>query len=125
MEEQYWDGVASTYSDQIFDTLANDRNRTIERYIDKVSSRDKTIADFGCGVGKYLSLLSSRFKAVQAIDHSENLLEIARRSNAKLTNITFVKADLSDRSIEFAPVDAAISVNVLLSPDVSKRSLVL
>src|SRR5215813_3273002 len=125
MEEQYWDGVASTYNDQIFDTLANDRHRIISSFIERIATRHKSVADFGCGVGKYLPLLSSKFKSVQAIDHSEKLLGIARRRTASLSNITFVKADLSDPRVALSPVDAAISINVLLSPDVDKRGLVL
>jgi SAM-dependent methyltransferase len=124
-EESYWDGVAATYDDQVFNTLENDRNGTIVQYVDRIASRRLTVADFGCGAGKYVSLLSSRFKDVIAIDHSDRLLEIARKKFGKLPNVTFLKADLANPSQKLPPVDAAISMNVLLSPDWQKRANLL
>jgi SAM-dependent methyltransferase len=124
-EESYWDGVASTYDDQVFNTLENDRNGTILRHIDRISSRSSTAADFGCGAGKYVQLLSSRFKKVQAIDHSGKLLDIARAACRPLPNVTFIKADLASLAVRLPKVDAAISMNVLLSPDAVKRTAVL
>jgi SAM-dependent methyltransferase len=125
MNERYWDGVAPSYDDQIFNTLANDLSGVIRRRIDKIASAERTVGDFGCGVGKYVRLLSDKFKIVHAIDHSSGLLDIAKRNCGNLPNVNFLKADLSDPKIKLPRVDCAISINVLLTPDVTKRSGVL
>jgi SAM-dependent methyltransferase len=117
MNEKYWDGVAATYDDQVFNTLANDRHRAIARSINRIASNSASVADFGCGVGKYVRLLSSKFRRVIAIDHSGKLLEIARHVCGDLENVIYVKADLADRRVSLPQVDAAISINVLLTPD--------
>src|SRR5437867_2615711 len=74
MSAQFWDTVASRFDDEIFNTLSNDRSRTILRHIDRFSSTDSTVCDFGCGVGRYLPLLAERFKAVCAVDISRKCL---------------------------------------------------
>src|SRR5215467_10030004 len=120
-EESYWDGVAETYDDEVFNTLANDRNGTIVEYIDRIASHDLDVGDFGCGAGKYVRLLSSRFKSVTAIDHAKKLLDRARLACADLPNVNYIKADLVTPRVKLEPVDAGVSMNVLLSPDAGKR----
>ena len=80
MSAQFWDTVASRFDDEIFNTLSNDRSRTILRHIDRFSSTDSTVCDFGCGVGRYLPLLAERFRAVCAVDISRKCLEVAERN---------------------------------------------
>jgi ubiquinone/menaquinone biosynthesis C-methylase UbiE len=121
MNEKYWDGVAATYDVQVFNTLANDRNRAIARSINRLASSSASVADFGCGVGKYVRLLSSKFRKVVAIDHSGKLLDIARHVCGDLKNVSYVKADLTDPRVKLPAVDAAISINVLLTSDTARR----
>jgi ubiquinone/menaquinone biosynthesis C-methylase UbiE len=125
MNAKYWDGVATTYDDQVFNTLASDSSGIIGRSIDRIASKQMTVADFGCGVGKYVRLLSSQFRNVVAIDHSARLLDVARKTCGELSNVEFIQADLTDRNLDLPVADAAISINVLLTPDAAKRAAIL
>jgi SAM-dependent methyltransferase len=121
MNAHFWDTVATTFDDEIFNTLANDRNNTIRYHIDRFSSPDSAACDFGCGVGRYLPLLAERFKAVCAVDISRKCLEVAQRNCASLQNVTFWKLDLSSNHSKLDKFDFAISINVLLAPSLRKR----
>jgi len=121
MSAQFWDTVASRFDDEIFNTLSNDRSRTILRQINRFSSAGSTVCDFGCGVGRYLPLLAERFKAVCAVDISRKCLEVAERNCAALENVTFFKLDLSTNHSGLDRFDFAISINALLEPSLRKR----
>ncbi|HEY3137067.1 MAG TPA: class I SAM-dependent methyltransferase [Blastocatellia bacterium] len=125
MSAQFWDTVASRFDDEIFNTLSNDRSRTILRHIDRFSSADSTVCDFGCGVGRYLPLLAERFKAVCAVDISRKCLQVAERNCSALENVTFRRVDLSTNHSELDKFDFAISINALLEPSLRKRRYAL
>ena len=121
MNAQFWDTVATTFDDEIFNTLANDRNNTIRNHIDRFSSPDLIACDFGCGVGRYLPLLSEKFRAVCAVDISRKCLEVAQRNCASLDNVTYWRLDLSSNHSKLDKFDFAICVNSLLAPSLRKR----
>ena len=121
MSAQSWDTVASSFEDQIFNTLTGDRNNIIRGHIDRFSAADSTVCDFGCGVGRYLPLLSQKFKAVCAVDISKKCLAVAQRKYASLENVTFWRLDLSTNHSKLDKFDFAISINALLEPSLRKR----
>jgi len=121
MNVRFWDTVATSFDDEIFNTLENDRNNIIRRHIDRFSSPDAIACDFGCGVGRYLPLLAERFRKVCAVDISKKCLEVARRNCASLDNITYWKLDLSSNHSKLDKFDFALSVNALLAPSSRKR----
>lgn len=121
MSAQSWDTVATSFEDEIFNTLTGDRNNIIRGHIDRFSSADSAACDFGCGVGRYLPLLSQKFKAVSAVDISKKCLEVAQRKYASLENVTYWKLDLSTNHSKLDKFDFAISINALLQPSLRKR----
>ena len=82
MDEEYWDRLAADYDEEVFSSLDSDDRGLIRSALDGLASRRKTALDLGCGVGKYVGTLSERFGKVIAVDHSTELLEIARRRHA-------------------------------------------
>jgi SAM-dependent methyltransferase len=121
MSAQFWDTVASRFDDEIFNTLANDRHNTILRHIDRFSSLDSTVCDFGCGVGRYLPILAERFRAVCAVDVSRKCLEVAQRDHGELQNVSYWRIDLSSNHCKLDKFDFAICINSLLEPSLRKR----
>ncbi|HEU4576430.1 MAG TPA: hypothetical protein VFS36_15615, partial [Chitinophagaceae bacterium] len=76
MDRKYWEEIAGTYNEEIFDVLRNDKAGVIVQAIEQFASPDKTAMDIGCAVGKWLPLLATNFKFVIAADISANNLDI-------------------------------------------------
>lgn len=125
MSAQIWDTVATSFDDEIFNTLASDRNNIIRSHIERFSSPDLDACDFGCGVGRYLPLLARKFKAVCAVDISKKCLAVAERNCASLDNVSYWKLDLSTNHSKLDKFDFAISINALLDPSLRKRRAAL
>ncbi len=73
----------------------------------------KTALDCGTGNGRHLPLLVAKFEQVYAIDNSEKLLEIAKKNQAKLTNVHFQLADVGLLPFPEASFDAILCAAVL------------
>jgi SAM-dependent methyltransferase len=77
-----------------------------------ILSRDRTVLDIGCGIGRLEVELASRVGAVHGIDVSMQMINAALRRCAPLSNVHLLKvtgrdlADYSDRSF-----DAVIAVD--------------
>lgn len=125
MGEKYWDEIGADYDREIFDTLAGDRTRVIVDHIDRCSSLSAIACDFGCGVGKYLTTLGDRFKSVYAVDISKKLLEQAKQSNRKVSNVVYLKGDIANPSVNVGQVHFALNVNVLIMASVTRRRRIL
>ena len=95
MDRKYWEKIAPDYDEQIFDVLQNDKKNIIRSAIEKVASLSSTVIDIGCAVGKWLPVLSPVFKKVIAVDISEKNLETAKANYPHLTNIDYIRADMS------------------------------
>ena len=125
MNQAYWDKVARHYDDQILDALRSDKNGVIRDCIREHANRNHVAADFGCGVGKTLPLLSRSFSIVDAYDLSGNNIKLARRACATLPNIRYHHHDLSTDVSKRIQVDFAVSINVLLTPSHEIRNAIL
>jgi SAM-dependent methyltransferase len=121
MNEGYWDKVAGDYDGEIFSVLGNDREEVIASKICQFGSKEAA-CDFGCGVGKFLPILSKNFGHVYAVDLSSKLLSQARENCRKLKNISYIKEDLSEGGVKLEKVDFALSVSVAIMPSALKRS---
>ena len=125
MDAKHWDAVAANYDKLIFDSLASDLHGHMTEMLDRLASKRKTAADFGCGVGKYLPALAQRFGHVVAMDHSAECLAIARRRCRHLSRIEFHAFHLGRVQPPIARVDVGLCVNVLLSPSDRERRTIL
>eukprot|EP00039_Didymoeca_costata_P013149 m.195535 g.195535 ORF g.195535 m.195535 type:complete len:314 (-) comp15691_c0_seq26:83-1024(-) len=136
MGERYWDSKAKNYDKEIYDSY-NDAvdNSAITAILERFADRDSSCIDFGCGVGKYLPPLASRFHHVHGIDISQGLLHTAmekvvwkgsgRSRSRVLKNVTLVQADITQPLQGLSPASFGICTNVLLLPDSDKINAML
>ena len=61
MDRNYWERIAPNYSEEIFDVLKNDTGGKIVGAIEEVASKEKTVTDIGCAIGKWIPLLATAF----------------------------------------------------------------
>ncbi len=121
MDVNYWNAFAHEYDDMVIDALTYGRSHLISKTIERFASPDLTAADFGCGPGKLLPWLATKFKAVYGYDFSNKLLATAHKRCKGLANVIIRQADLS-RPVDRIPmVDVAISLNAALMPDTDLR----
>lgn len=125
MDERYWDRVASDYDGEIFDSLTSDQTGILQKRLNEFADPSVRAADAGCGVGKYLPALASRFKHVDAYDLSASLLRQARVAANECDNVRFYKRNFASRSAKVFPVGFALCANVLIMADTAIREAVL
>jgi len=120
MKRSYWEKIAPSYTDEIFDVLAHDKKKIISSAIKKIASRQKTVMDIGCAIGKWLPVLSPLFKKVYAVDISEKNLRIASKLHSDLDNVEYLRVDMSGRK-KLPACDAAICINAILTSSLKDR----
>ena len=125
MDKRYWDNVAADYDDQIHDSFANDHAGIIKRRIQKYAKSAHIACDFGCGIGKYLPMLSKRFKFVYAIDLSQKLLDLAEQNCGQHNNIRYIQSNLSNTKLRIRKSHFAVCANVLIADDRKARTGIL
>jgi 2-polyprenyl-3-methyl-5-hydroxy-6-metoxy-1,4-benzoquinol methylase len=121
MNRNYWERIAPAYEDEIFDVLKNDTSGKIVTAIQQLASAKKTVVDIGCAVGKWLPLLSAGFKHVTATDIAAENLAIAKKKYTALTNVEYIRTDMSDGKAALTPCDVAICINAILTDSLPKR----
>jgi SAM-dependent methyltransferase len=121
MDRHYWEKIAPAYNEEIFDVLENDKKAIIHTAINRLAKPSRTVMDIGCAVGKWLPLLSPRFKKVIAVDISEKNLSIAKKTYSKLSNIDYLRADMSGPKLSLHPCHVAICINAILTDSLKKR----
>ncbi|MBI4850055.1 MAG: class I SAM-dependent methyltransferase [Nitrospirae bacterium] len=122
MDVAYWNQVAENYDKEIFSVLAHDEGNLISSRIQELASYRKTASDLGCGIGKFLPILSDSFRHVNAYDISDKCLEQARVNCAGLSNVDYIKADLSKQKSGMPEVDLILCVNAIIMPSISQRA---
>lgn len=70
-------------------------------------------ADFGCGSGRWATLVAPRVKQLICVDASEQALEVARRNLSPFANCSFVHSTVDAAPIEDASLDFGYSLGVL------------
>ena len=123
MDRTYWEKIAPDYNDEIFDVLKNDRKGVIISAVKKIASKNKTVIDIGCAIGKWLPVLSPIFKKVYAVDISAENLEIARRLYPGFTNVAYDRIDMSNPKAKMPSCDVGICINAILTDSLKKRNL--
>lgn len=99
-EQRYWAGPASR--GEVAATLAALRLRT-----------GLTVADFGCGRGRYTSALAPRSSAVLAVDFSLESLRWMVRVNLLPGNVGLVHADITRLRLAPARLDRVLATTPL------------
>jgi SAM-dependent methyltransferase len=71
---------------------------------------EDVVVEIGCGVGRLTRAMAARARHVLALDISEEMLAVARDSNAHLENVTWLHGDgVSLAGVSDAAADACIS----------------
>ena len=123
MNRSYWEKLAPAYNDEIFDVLHNDKKALIRTVIEKHASKEKTVMDIGCAIGKWLPVLSPAFKKVIAIDISAKNLAIARELYPQYKNVKYLRADMSGKKTKVPQCDFGICINAILTPSLKDRTI--
>lgn len=123
MKRHYWEKIAPSYNDEIFDVLHNDKKALIRSVIKKYASPQKTVIDIGCAIGKWLPVLSPAFKKVVAVDISAKNLKIAQQLYPQYKNVQYLRADMSGKTTKVPKCDFGICINAILTPDAKDRLL--
>ncbi len=123
MKRSYWEKIAPSYSDEIFDVLHNDKKSLIRAVIKQYASKSKTVIDIGCAIGKWLPVLSPIFKKVYALDISAKNLEIAKQLYPQYKNVDYIRADMSGKKTKVPACDFGICINAILTPDKKDRDI--
>ena len=122
MDRAYWEKTAGNYAADIFSVLGNDSRTRIVELISHLAAPQQVAADFGCGPGQLISLLSEHFSEIHACDWSPALLQEAAKKSAENSHVSFHEFDLSGEAPPpFAPVDLGLCINALIGPDVEER----
>ncbi len=121
MERSYWERIAPNYNEEIFDVLQNDRSGKIVGAIEQVASKEKTVTDLGCAIGKWIPLLATAFKHVVATDISAINLDIAKEKCKAYHNVEYQRMDMSADNLTVIPCDVAICINAILTDNLKKR----
>ena len=128
MNRTYWEKIAPTYGDEIFDVLDNDKKALIRSVIKKYASKNKTVIDIGCAIGKWLPVLSPLFKKVIAVDISAKNLDIAQHLYPQYKNVQYLRANMSGKktnpdSYRGPKCDFGICINAILTPNLKDRTM--
>jgi 2-polyprenyl-3-methyl-5-hydroxy-6-metoxy-1,4-benzoquinol methylase len=123
MKRNYWENIAPSYDEEIFDVLQNDKKAFIRSVIQKYGSKNKTVIDIGCAIGKWVPVLAPIFKKVYAIDISAKNLEIARQLFPEYSNVEYKRIDMSDSKNRIPSCDFGICINAILTPNQKDRDI--
>lgn len=122
MNRTYWEKIAPSYGDEIFDVLHNDKKALLRSAIKKFASKNKTVIDIGCAIGKWLPVLSPLFKKVIAVDISAKNLQIAQQLYPQYNNVQYLRADMSGKTTKVPKCDFGICINAILTPSLKART---
>jgi SAM-dependent methyltransferase len=123
MKRSYWEKIAPTYGEEIFDVLHNDKKALIRSVINQYASKKKTVIDIGCAIGKWLPVLSPAFKKVVAADISAKNLAIAQQLYPAYKNVEYLRTDMSGKKSKLPLCDFAICINAILTPSQKDRDV--
>ena len=117
MAARDWDRVSDDYFGEVVSPFRNGVPPELLRALDAIpAARRSTVADLGCGIGTLLPTLAARFRRVLAVDFSPGMLARARQA-CPATRVRMERADLADLRRFAGRLDAAVTVNAVLTPD--------
>ena len=116
--QKFWDKKAEAYSKSAISDEASYQRKLLETQ--SYLSADMQVLEFGCGTGSTAIHHAPYVKHINAIDISDNMLDIARQKarDANVENIRFTRATLEEFNADEASMDAVLALNVIhLLPD--------
>ncbi|GAB2891225.1 class I SAM-dependent methyltransferase [Microbulbifer echini] len=115
---KFWDRKAEGYARSPISDEASYQKKLSDTQ--KFFTPDMNILEFGCGTGTTAIHHAPHVQHIEAVDISENMLEIGRTKARKacIDNIKFTKSTLTEFNAEPAIFDAILGLNVIhLLPD--------
>jgi ubiquinone/menaquinone biosynthesis C-methylase UbiE len=116
--QKFWDRKAEGYAkSQVSDEESYQKKL---RQTQAVLSPKMRMLEFGCGTGTTAVHHAPHVQHIDAIDISQNMLDIGRGRAAasNISNITFTRATLVEFNAETASLDAVLGLNIIhLLPD--------
>ena len=111
--EQYWDKTAERYAKSPVSDEATYKRKISETQ--EFLKPHMRVAEFGCGTGTTAITHAPHVKHIDAIDISENMIQIGRNKAAEagVKNITFSHGTLADLKAEDEALDAVLGLNVI------------
>ena len=115
---EFWDKTAARYAKSSVSDEATYQKKLAETQ--RLFTPNMRILEFGCGTGTTAVHHAPHVLHIDAIDISENMIEIGRgkATEAGLDNLTFTRGTLAEFNAEDASYDAVLGLNVIhLLPD--------
>lgn len=112
---EHWDRIAPKWGREVFNTLQLARNKVVVSELKSAARSASNIADFGCGVGTYLPLLSRLFGEVHGFEQSPTCVRIAREKMRHRPNVTVEVAHRAGAATR-GRFEAVLGVNVAIHP---------
>ncbi|MCH8140180.1 MAG: class I SAM-dependent methyltransferase [Proteobacteria bacterium] len=116
--DKFWDKTAERYAKSPVSDEATYQKKLAETQ--SFFTPNMRILEFGCGTGTTAVQHAPHVQHIDAIDISENMLEIGRGKarEAGVENITFTRGTLTEFNADTATLDAVLGLNVIhLLPD--------
>ena len=121
-DRAYWDRMARRWDQEIFNTLHHDKGGVIASEIRRSSIGARSIADFGCGTGIYVPLLSRLFDEVQGFERSQACVRLAKSRFERNKRVSIHGAGVASR--RRGSFDVVLCVNVAIHPTARGRATV-
>lgn len=111
--DKFWDRLAANYAKSPVSDEAMYHKKLAETQ--SLFTPDMRIVEIGCGTGTTAIHHAPHVAHIDAIDISENMLEIGRTKarTSGTENITFTRSTLTDFNADAASVDAVLALNVI------------
>ena len=116
--DKFWDKTAERYAKNPVSDEATYQKKLAETQ--SFFTPNMRVLEFGCGTGTTAIHHAPHVQHIDAIDISENMLEIGRGKarEAGVENITFTRGTLTEFNAETGGLDAVLGLNVIhLLPD--------
>ena len=116
--EKFWNKTAERYAKSPVSNEATYQQKLAETQ--SFFTPNMRTLEFGCGTGTTAVHHAPHVQHIDAIDISENMLEIGRGKarEARVENITFTRGTLTEFNADTASLDAVLGLNVIhLLPD--------
>ncbi len=116
MQEADWDKIAGNYHEEVICPLLGEVENPLYDELKNIKcKKQKSVAEFGCGLFYLGETLSKNFGKVHASDFSGEMVRRAKEKAEAFDNVTIKKEDI--RKIKYKDeFDVVISVNSIIMP---------